>query len=202
MLQVTIFNSPNWLVISFLDGPLKLAEDNEFIYHFWLSVLCPACTQYNSILEWVVLKLSDQSNVTQESHLKMTIQRWHYVPVSQSSRTQIGEDEGLEQFLSSGTNNSHRVCCSSSKWTEKIFYFRICGNFTKVNFMYFNNLKSHKKQYSHRRGLRCTEEQTALTQLLEKLSTVHLSPNPRSTVSCLDKLRTTYLTTLWLFPQP
>lgn len=51
--------------------------------------------------------------------------------------------------------------------------------------MYFNNLKSHKEQYSHRQGLRCTDEQTALTQLLEMLSTVGASPpQPQPTLYC------------------
>lgn len=137
VLQVTIFNSPKWLVISFLDGPLKLAEDNEFIYHFWLSVLSPACTQDNSILEWRTLKQSDQSNVTKESHRKMTIQRWHYAPASKWSRTRIEEDEDIEQFLSSARSNSHLVSCSPFKRRERILYFRFWGNFTKSNFYVF-----------------------------------------------------------------
>lgn len=68
VLEVTVFNSQNRLVISILDDPLKLAEDNEFIHHLWLSVLSPACTQDNSILEWRVLTSLDKSNIPEESH--------------------------------------------------------------------------------------------------------------------------------------
>ena len=95
--EVAMFSSQNWLVIFFLDDPLKLAEDNEFIHHLWLSVLSPACTQDNSILEWRVLKSSDKSNITGESHFMIIIQRSSlctFIPVSNWLRPKIGEEEG------------------------------------------------------------------------------------------------------------
>lgn len=95
--EVAMLNSQNWLVTFFLDGPLKVAEDNEFIHHLWLSVLSPACTQDNSILEWRVLKSSDKSNITGESHFTVIIQRSSlctFIPVSNWWRPNIGEKEG------------------------------------------------------------------------------------------------------------
>lgn len=98
--EVAMLNSQNRLVISFLDDPLKLAEDNEFIHHLWLSVLSPACTRDNSILEWRVLKSSDKSNITGESHFTMIIQRPSlrtFIPVSNWFRPKIGGEESRTQ---------------------------------------------------------------------------------------------------------
>lgn len=104
--EVAMLNSQNWLVIFFLDDPLTVAEDNEFIHHLWLSVLSPACTQDNSILEWRVLKSSDKSNITGESHFTVIIQRSSlctFIPVSNWLMLRIGEErQDKKQFLSSG----------------------------------------------------------------------------------------------------
>lgn len=116
--EVAMLSSQNWLVISFLDDPLKLAEDNEFIHHLWLSVLSPACTQDNSILEWRVLKSSDKSNITGESHFTMIIQRPSlrtFIPVSNWLRPKIGRRREQEkiQFLSSDISIFQLLGCTA-----------------------------------------------------------------------------------------
>lgn len=81
--EVVMLYRQKWLVISFLDDPLKLAEYNEFIHHLWLSVLSPECTQDNSILEWRVLKSSDKSNITGKVISQWSLRGHCYVHLDQ-----------------------------------------------------------------------------------------------------------------------
>lgn len=139
--EVAMLKSQNWLVISFVDDPFKLAEDNEFIHHLWLSVLSPACTQDNSILEWRVLKSSDKSNITGESHFMMIIQRSSlctFIPVSNWLRTQIGEEQDKKQFLSSDISIFQPLGCLVTSGAKKkrgeeigigVFLSLVCRHF-------------------------------------------------------------------------
>lgn len=98
--EVAMFSSQNWLVIFFVDDLLKLAEDNEFIHHLWLSVLSLACTQDNSVLEWRVLKSADKSGITGKSHFMMIIQRSSlctFIPVSKLVEAQNWRRRGQER---------------------------------------------------------------------------------------------------------
>ena len=204
--EVAMFNSQNWLVIFFLVDPLKLAEDNEFIHHLWLSVLSPACTQDNSILEWRVLKSADKSNITGESHFMMIIQRSSlctFIPVSNWLRPKIREEEDRKEAISFRWHQYFSATSLPSLFQEKkereiairVFPTLGCVDFSCFSrswtYIYLINIKLHEGIIFIQNKTEVCWRTEGLTQFQEKLSSASWGPPPFT--ACIKFAQVIYL---------